>query len=231
MVVAVICAYLIGSATWFSIHPKDPICEDCSIQLLDSAERTYVTPNELETMLRNTKLHPVNKPCSQISTQAIEQCVSAHPMVRTAQCFITTRGATRIEVTQRIPLFKVEMEGNRYFIDTDRLRMPVRSSVTTPVLPIRGRVEEQMAKGILWDIVDYIQHKPYWETRFKSIYVAGPQAIELVDTMNVHVLIGDGREYITKLNKLHTFEQQMRGHDYSYSVLDLRYQNQVIGRE
>lgn len=231
LVVAMISAYLIGAAVWFTIHTEDPMCEVCSIQLKDSLERSYVTPDELETMLHNTKLHPVNKPCSQISTQAIEQCVLAHPMVRTAQCFITTHGATKIDATQRIPLLKVEMEGNHYFIDTDRLRMPVRSSITTPVLPVRGRVEERMAKGILWDIADYIQHRPYWETRFKSVYVAGPNAIELVDTTNVHILIGDGQEYIAKLNKLQTFENQMRGREYSYSVLDLRYQNQVIGRK
>ncbi len=230
IVVVLIGGYFIGAAVWFTIHPKDPICEACEIRLLDSVERVYVTPEELETMLRNTHLYPVNLPCSQLSSQAMEQCVLSHPMIRRAQCYLTTQGIVIIEAEQRIPLLKVEMEGNRYYVDKDRLCMPVRSSITTPVMPVRGRVEERMARGIIGDIVEYIHRKPYWETRFTSVYVQGPQNIELVDTTGVRVLIGDGKEYIPKLTKLQTFEDRMRGREPSYSVIDLRYQNQVIGR-
>lgn len=228
--VALVGGYLIGASIWFSLHPVDPVCAQCEICIEDSLERTFVSAEEIETMLRNTQLYPVNQPCSQISTQAIEQCVQKHPMIRQAQCYVTSRGIVRINMTQRIPLLKVEMEGNPYYVDTDRLRMPVRSTITTSVLPVRGRVEERMARGVIGDVAEYVQHKPYWETRFVSVYVKGPQAIELVDTMGVHILLGDGKEYIQKLGKLQTFEQRMRGQDYQYSVIDLRFQNQVIGR-
>lgn len=225
-----ISAYVIGAAVWFTIHAEDPVCSACTIALTDSTQREYVAIEELENMLRNTHLYPVGKPCSEVSSQAIEQCIASHAMVRTARCFITTRGVTKIEATQRIPLLKVEMEGNEYFVDTDRLRMPVRSSITTPVLPIRGRVEERMAKGVLWDIADYVQRKPYWANRFAAIQVENPQSITLIDTAGVSVLMGSGQEFVAKLNKLQTFEEQMQGREYSYSVLDLRYHNQVIGR-
>lgn len=230
IVVAAISAYLIGASVWFTVHPVDPTCSQCEICIKDSLERTYVSAGEIETMLRNTHLYPVGQTCSQISTQAIEQCVVQHPMVRQAQCYLTAKGITKIDLTQRIPLLKVEMEGNPYFIDTDRKRMPIRSTITTPVLLVRGRVEEKMARGVIGDVVEYVQHKPYWETRFALVYVKGPQAIELVDTVGVHILIGDGQDYVSKLAKLQTFEQRMRGQDYQYSVIDLRFQNQVIGR-
>lgn len=208
------------------------ICSAIEWNIKDSTERQYVTPEELSVLIGHTNLNPEGKESETVMAHAIETCVQSHPMVRKAECYITTKGKVKVELTQRVPLLGVKTEQGAYYIDSDRLKMPISKRVTTPLIWAVGKVEEKTAQTTLADIVTWLGKHSYWENRFEKIEVKEKQNLVLVDTTGVKVYIGDGQEFDKKIYKLRVFEEQMKkvgGKE--YKEIDLRYKDQVVGRE
>lgn len=232
LVVVLIGGYLIFAAVWFDTRPKDIACTAIEWDIRDSVDYHFVTEQELNTLIHHTNLSPENKPVEQVLTQAIEACVQSHPMVRQAQCYITRTGRVIVHLTQRVPLLGVRTENASYYIDSDRLRMPLHSLEKADVIWATGNVEESLAKKELADIVVWLQNQSRWEGRFERMDVKDKENITLIDTTGLKVRVGDGSGFESKMHKLHVFEVQMANVEgKEYKELDLRYKDQVIGRE
>ncbi len=208
------------------------ICSSIEWNIKDSTARQYVTQEELSALIEHTNLNPIGKNVDDVMAHAIETCVQNHPMVRHAECYITSRGKVKINLTQRVPILGVKTEGVSYYIDSDRQRMPSSKRVTTPVIWAVGKVDEQQAQTVLADIVEWLAKNTYWENRIEKIEVTNKDNLALVDTTGLKILIGNGQEFDKKMYKLRVFEEQMsKVEGKAYKAIDLRYKDQVIGKE
>ncbi len=205
-----------------------------AITIVDRAERQYVTEGELTSMLQADGLYPVGRQLNLVSLHQIEKAVVAHPMVRTAECYLTPRNEVRVRLTQRVPLLRVQTPVDAYFIDTDRRVMPARAVVQDKVLPVTGTVGVQMASGPLADFAQWLQENPYWQQRVHHIRVESPQMVYLYQRGEnmPRVAMGSMRGYEKKLAKLRVFNEHGAAatRDKNYIELDLRFKGQVIGR-
>lgn len=213
---------------------NERVCTELRIIMTDSVERQFVTPAELIRLLRSQELYPVGKRLSNLSTDAIEDAITAHPMVRKAECYPTSQGEIHIVLSQRVPLLKVVAESGNYYIDTDRRPMPVRESVKTPVLIVSGHVGERMAREEIGDFADWLKRNRYWSRHIRALRVADSKHIYLGQEEGEPViLIGELNGYERKLRKLRTFMERgmnMLPERPHYKELDIRYKDQVIGR-
>ena len=233
--VGVVASLLIAAAWWgVRMRPTDRPCAAIEFVIEDITERTYVTAAELNELLRSRGLDPVGKPIDRTILHRIEKTVGDHSMVRPAECYITAHYVVRVHVTQRVPLLRVQIPADTYFIDTDRRVMQARASVRDRVTVATGAVGVQMAAGPLADFAQWLQQTPYWKERIHHIQVQSPQMvyIYLNDPNAPRVVLGTMRGYESKLDKLRTFfdncPPEIR--EKKYSELDLRFHGQVIGR-
>ena len=210
----------------------DPLlCQTCHIVIEDEQERQYLTETELMQLLQNKHLYPVGKCVDSLSLHAIEELVLEHPMVRTSQCYITPQGQLYVCLSQRVPLLKVITGQNTYFVDTDRLYMPSRSSITTKVLSVTGQPTEAMTCGPLAEMALWLQRNSFWSERIKQIYVRDENYISLIQNDGPRLILGKTDDYRRKMSKLQTFYEQYPAPQDSipYSALDARFLGQVVG--
>lgn len=233
IIAALLLAYLVGVAVWSNRRVRTTTCTAIEWTITDSTRRQYVTENELANLLREQDLYPVGKKANKISTQRIENAIIMHPMVRRAQCYMTSSGVICIRLSQRIPILRVVTADESYFVDSDRLRMPIRESVTTPLLSVVGLVNTEMATGELADMVLWINHHRYWREKIENIHVVNPRYVYLVQRPDeTKLILGEVHGYAHKLRKLQTlYEEGFEKIGWrTYSEIDLRYHNQVVGR-
>lgn len=233
--VGVVASILVTAAVWgVRMRPTDRPCAAIEYNIEDLTERTYLTAAELNDLLRSEGIDPVGKIIDRSILHRIEKTIGAHPMVRTAECYITAQYVVRVQVTQRVPLLRVQIPADTYFIDTDRRVMQARASVRDRVLVVTGAVGVQMAAGPLADIAQWLQRTPYWKERIHHLQVQSPQMvyIYLNDPEAPRVVLGTIRGYESKLGKLRTFFDNCPPdiQEKKYSELDLRFHGQVIGR-
>lgn len=230
-------AALLMTAVVFGVRmrPMEMPCRALTYVIEDKKERMYVTEGELTQLLKAENSYPVGRTLDRGVIHRIEKTIAHHPMVRTAQCYVTPRGEVRVRLTQRVPLLLVMMPGDTYFVDTDRKIMPVRASVRDSMLQVTGAVGVQMASGVLGDFAEWLQDNRYWHQRIHHVQVKNPQMVYvyLNGAMTNRAVLGPMNRYAQKLEKLRTFLENCPPEamaDKHYTELDLRFRGQVIGR-
>lgn len=229
---ALVVAYLIIGVALPLSHPDTRACEQLHIVLTDSAKRHYVSEAELTKLLQDKGINPIGQTMCSINIDSIERTITAHPMIRHAECYKQTHPIVMLRASQRIPQLRVINETETYFIDSDRKRMPARPSVDARVMCIVGHVSERAARNELFDLVQWIMHDSYWRKHISRIEVNGPKDIRLCQADGPRILLGTSQQYEQKMNRLHTWYQS--GADTltatPYTELDLRYRHQVVAR-
>lgn len=237
--VSITAALLVTAVWWgYQMTPSSLPCASLDYSIEDSAERMYLTEAELNQVLLKEGIYPVGKPMDVVSLHRIEQAIVHHPMVRTAECYMTPRYEMKIELTQRIPLLRVQTPHEHYLIDTDRRVMEARESVKDSVLQVNGNMSPQLAATQFADFAKWLQSHRYWRTRVDHLYVQSPQMVyiylrdETARQKTDRVLLGTMFGYERKLTKLRTFLENgaEATQDKHYRELDLRFRGQVIGR-
>jgi len=208
-----------------------PVCKQCHVRILDGDKRQYVGYQELIQQIQSKGLYPVGKSSHQVRLQSIEDVIRAHDMVRTAECYKNLNGDVTIALTQREPVVRVLTEAETYFVDTDRKLMPVRASVTTPVLMATGQVSHRMAQQELSAFALWLERDVYWRKHIARVRVGAPHNVHLIQTDGqAEIILGDWQGYEKKLNKLrHWYEADTLIHQNQYPQVDLRFHGQVIG--
>lgn len=232
--VSIVFALLVTAVAWgYRMKPTDVPCRSLSYDIADREQRLYLTEIELTQLLKAEGLYPVGKTLDKGSLHRIERTISNHPMVRTAQCYVTPRHEVHIRLTQRVPLLRVERADGAFFIDTDRRVMPIRPSVRDRVLLATGAVGVQTATTQLADFAEWVQQNPYWQQRIDHVFIQSPQMVIVCLRNNQpRVKMGAMRGFEQKLAKLRVFLENgaEATKDKQYTELDVRFRGQVIGK-
>lgn len=215
-----------------SRRAADPICGKIAIIIKDSTERQYVTTDELQQQLRQAGLWQMGQPLSRISCQQIERHLLTHPMLRRAECYKLTRGELRIVVSQRKPVILIAGD-EHYYLDSDRKVMPVRASVSTPVVVVNGRIGRQQAETEIYDFVTWLNGNRFWREKIRTIHVVTPKMVEIKDDSHQYTIIlgtlDGAKQRLNALQKL--YEQGFEHIGYpKYKQIDLQYTGQIVGR-
>lgn len=234
--VSVVAILLLVAVAWGKKQtPRSVPCVAIEYDFRDGKQRMYVEQGELNLLLDKEHLYPVDKPLATVALQRMEQVISNHPMVRTTECFITPRNIVKVQLTQRVPLLRVQKPGDTYFIDTDRKRMEARESVKDSVLIVKGAVSERLATTELADFAKWLKSDKYWCERIKYVDMSTPRMMHLYlkDTQQPRIVVGEIKGFKSKMAKLRTFMENgaEATQGKQYTELDLRFKDQVIGRK
>ena len=87
---------LVGAViSGFRMTPTDAPCVSMRYLIEDKAERMYLTESELNMLLYAEDVYPLGRKLNLVSLHRIERAIKAHPMVRTAECYLTPRNEVR----------------------------------------------------------------------------------------------------------------------------------------
>lgn len=227
---------LLAAVVWAkNSTPKTATCPSIEYIIEDKAQRQYVTDEELTQLLTDSAIFPADKPVREVSVYQIEKTIRNHPMVLTAECYMTLQHEVKVHLTQRTPILRIQSQDTLYLVDMERQIMPDRPSVTDSLLTFRGLISEQMAVAELADMALWIQKDAFWNERIESIEVEQPDMlfVHLRGSDQPKVILGEIERFEQKMGKLKTFldkgKESTEGKQ--YKELDLRFHGQVVARK
>ncbi len=223
--------YLLIACCFLPDKQQQITCSNIDIVLSDSLERQFLTRKDMYRLLQEKGINPKEQCLANISTNAIEEQMKAHPYLRDVQCYKTTEGKVCVRASQRIPKLRVLGDEN-YYVDTDRKVMPVGVSTATYVPVITGRVSQTMATTEIYDFVSFLEENPFWNAQIKQIHVNVQRQVELIPTIGDHtIILGTLKDYEQKLERLSIFYKQLAHIGWKdWDEIDLRFNGQVITR-
>jgi cell division protein FtsQ len=209
-------------------------CVAIEYHFRDAAKRMYLESEELDSLLINADMYPVNRPQSAVSLQRMEEVIAGHPMIRHVECYRMTGRKVMVQLTQRAPLMQVRTEHETYYVDRQRHKMDARQSITDSVLVVKGALSEEMACTEIADFAQWLEENRYWRERVKYLDVRNPFMVHLYlkGYQQPRVILGEMEGFQDKLAKLRTFFENGTEvlQDKHYKELDLRFSDQVVGR-
>jgi len=227
--VTIVLGYLVYALICFSVDENDIKCKNLVIEVDGKIE--LIKSGELNDMLRDHQLHPIGQSLNRLQTEQIERFLEQNPLVKKAVCYHIPDGCVFVKVSLREPKFLV-MTNENYYVDQQKKILPVPLHAVAYVPVVTGRVTRSMAKGTLFDFVDFIEKNSFWNAQISQIHINEDMKVELVPRVgDTVILLGSLDNYEEKLNRVYRFYKQgfkVMGWN-RYNKIDLQYDNQIVG--
>lgn len=224
---------LITSTIFFEKKSQQQLCSQLIIEGEDSISRRFLQSEDFYKKIEQKDLNPEGKPQKEIDTELIESVIQEHPFVRKAKGFITSNNDVVIKVKTRQPILRIlTTKGDDYYLDRDTVKIsPVRSFVA--YLPLAtGAITDSLARHELFPLALYLHNDPFWNAQIEQIFVQDNHEIVLIPRVgNQKIILGTVNHYREKLQKLYAFYQKGQNKQIGwnhYSIINLKYNNQVV---
>jgi cell division protein FtsQ len=227
-----ILAYLVAAITAFNVKPANAVCQDIDLVIMDSVDASFVTKNEVISILTKHDAYPIGKNAEEIDLKVLEELLVKHPLVDRVECYKTPGGKLYVEVTQRLPVLRVfGKSGESYFIDHKGSIMPPETKCVAHLPVVTGDVDKSFVLTELYAFALFLQKNQFWNAQIEQINVLKGREIELVPRVGNHIVfLGKTDNYERKLSRLKEFYQKgLNKVGWNrYKRISLEFDNQII---
>ena len=224
-------AYIVFVTVRYSRAEDTRACTALQIDILDSAQATFISKDGIENMLQKYRLHPVGQPMNTISPFKIEHTIDSDSFIRRAICSITPGCRMRLAVIQRIPLLRVMADnGEDYYIDDAGTRMEARGYEAD--LPVAtGTVTPDFARKKLKTLGNFLRNDTFWDGQVEQIVVKPNGEIDLIMRIGDQIVhFGKIEDVPIKFRNLYAFYTDIMPKVgwYKYSEISVAYDGRII---
>lgn len=176
-----------------------------------------------------------------LNLTAMEKQLLKNDWIRKAELFFDNNKVLQVKVTEREPIARIfTISGASFYIDSslDKLPLSDKYSARLPVFtgfPTEVRVLKKKDSVLLNNIKilsEYINTHLFWMAQIDQLDITPDGDFELIPKLgNQLIRFGNADNYEQKFNKLLAFYKKVETNVgwNKYSVLDIRYKNQVVG--
>lgn len=224
-------AYLVVAVTVFNGQPTLRKCKGIELAIKDSTDCRFVSAADIHSLLKRKDLLPTDKAQKDIDIRQLEEVLDTHPLVKKAECYLTSNGKVAIDIYQRIPVLRImSNNGDNYYLDNEGkiLSAPGRS---IHVAVATGYIDREFAQTQLYELGKYLQTSPFWESQVEQIHVTAQKELEIIPRVGNHtIFLGKPGDYSEKFTKLQTFyEKALNKVGWNkYSRISIEFTNQII---
>ena len=107
LLLLVLAVYLGLAVTVFNNPEVRQKCAAVDVIVKDSDVAGFITPLEIRTILKDSKLYPVGQKMSNINCAEIEKVLARNPFIDNITSYKTAGDHVYVTVTQRLPVMRI----------------------------------------------------------------------------------------------------------------------------
>ncbi len=202
----------------------------------------FISKKDVMEMLEKVNGGKLDKSTvNSLDLTAMENRLEKDQWIKKAEIFYDNNNVLQVKITEREPVARIfTISGASFYIDSSLTRLPLsdKFSARLPVFtsfPTEVRVLKKQDSLLLNEVKilsEYIGSHPFWMAQIDQIDITPAADFEMIPKLGNQVIrFGDANNYQEKFNKLLAFYKQVQtrvGWN-KYSVLDIRFRNQVVG--
>ncbi|MCR5454696.1 MAG: hypothetical protein K6F33_06900 [Bacteroidales bacterium] len=227
---------------------RNTTCKYIEITVLDSAEVSFVSRNDVYDMLYAVDKDIVGHNIDSVNTYLLDQGLRKCPYIRKASIYKSISGVLHIDVMQRRPILMVVGDRQNYYIDCDGMIFATGKGSACQCIVVNGYVNGKydFSDGKMYNVSDtasysqtrdlfqlarYITNDDYWRFQVEQIFINQAGEYEIVPMVGAHVFaLGSIEDYDKKMFTLKQFcfkALPKLGHN-TYQQISVQYNNQVV---
>ncbi len=196
----------------------------------------------LNTISALEKTNPVGKSIGSFNLKQMEAEIEKDVWIKSVQLFFDNNEILQVSVQEREPIARVfTLPGTTFYIDKDLTMLPLseKFSARLPVFtgfPSDRKVLSKPDSILLMDIKTIstaIQKDSFSMAMIEQIDITPDRIFEMIPKIgNQLIVFGDAKDTEAKLDKMKLFykDVMVKAGWNNYSVINLRYKNQVVAK-
>lgn len=236
-------AMVVGFVILFVAASQDKQEETCKGIVLsieaNNAQNIYVDTAEIrQFILDSNALNPIGKSLDQLSSPLLKKKVEEQDWVQRANIYLGKNSLLNIKIIQSVPVARIFKRNGRSFYLTKsgrRIKSITPFGLPLPVFtgfPEDGKKQkDSLLLCRIKKICKFIAGNDFWEAQIEQMNINASDEFEMIPRVgDALILLGDGKYFKKKFEKLMTFYQKglnSIGWGY-YDTLDLRFEGQVV---
>ena len=241
LLACIIAAYIAG------VQSRKPlVCKGIRIEVLDSAQNSFVTTSDVRKYLDKSYGKLIGMPLDSINLVKVEKAVDSRSAVLKSQAYVTRDSILNITVTQRKPVVRFQKKDGGFYADAEGYIFPLQSSYASHVQIIDGEIPLAANSGYKGDIedpkekawfksvmnvVNFIEGSKTWKGKIVQISVDEKGELILVPREgNEKFLFGQPTSLAEKFGKMEKYYTTIipeKGSE-RYRTVDVRFANQIV---
>ena len=230
------------------ISEKQSICKEINLKFSENEKNgKFIEKSTLLNIVRNEYGDILGKKMSDINVFEIENLINALPQVKNSEVYKNAKGTLFIEVTERIPLFRLMTDkGRSIYTDYEGFLIPVSKKTPARVIVVNGNIQipdsaEFRKLSIdsvpqlrdIYKLVNHINKDDFFKAQFQQIYIKKDKGIVLIPRIgNQTITLGGIENYESKLLRLRYFYFNIIAKEgwNKYTKIDLSFNNQIVAK-
>ena len=221
----------------------DEICDDVVFLFEEESEDAIVDSTSAANMMVEADIYPKGKKMGSIDLMEIEKLLSKNVFVTSVNCYGSNngmdvgKGRLCIKISQMVPMMLVFDNNNtHYYVDSLGNIIESDSLYAKNLMVANGEINRNYVVSTLAPFVAFVRQDDFWDSQIEQVYVEYDKNKERVVTLiprvgDQRIFMGTLDNYENKLKRLRKFYERglsVVGWN-KYSVLNLEYDNQVVG--
>ncbi|MHA6696680.1 cell division protein FtsQ/DivIB [Chryseobacterium sp. A301] len=165
----------------------------------------------------------------EIDIPQLEKQVNFFPSVDSANVYLNLNGNLNIDILQRVPAFRMQRQGQDFYVDTKGEEFPISKVYSHPVLLVSGDIKRSEYKEIA-KLIELVKQDSFAKNYFIGIQKQKDSYFLLTSEGNFKVEIGDLDNLELKLKGFKSFVEKflVYQNQEKYNKISVRYDNQIV---
>ncbi|WP_238784916.1 cell division protein FtsQ/DivIB [Blattabacterium cuenoti] len=199
--------------------------------IIDPLSQDHFVNEEIINKL--LKIEKNKKKIGQLCIFTMEQKLNNYPFIKKSEVFLSVDGTLNIKILQKEPILRIKNGNQEYYLTKEAEDLELSSIYSSKVLLAKGSFSKEEKKHLA-DLVKTINSDELLKNQIISIKKTVPNLFILIPKIgNHHIILGNIKDFKSKLNKLKAFyKQYINKIDMNqYQSIDLQYKDQVVAKK
>lgn len=159
----------------------------------------------------------------------LEREVSKFPSVDSANVYLKLNGNLHVDIQQRVPVFRLQRNGQVFYVDTKGEEFPLSKVYTHPVILVHGNVKRN-EYGKLIDLVRKINEDVFLNKYFVGVLKEKEDYYLITSEGHFRVELGNLEQIDFKIKGFRQFVEKFLVYQnpMKYQKISLKFNNQIV---
>lgn len=230
---AIISAFVFAKASF-----KNSVCKGFDVKF-ENNEVSFLSKNDIADIIHSNDIWENKTKLGAIKLNVLENELENNPWVAKANTYISSDSKIHIEITQREPVIRIQMNDTLsevLYLDSCSHVIPYNENfiphLHIATLDMDSHENKEKYFPSLVAMAQFLSKDSFWNVNVSQIYIQN-EKICLIPSFGIQkIIVGDTTRLQDKFQKLYAlYEQGLRTIDWNlYDEIDLRFDRQVVCR-
>ena len=200
--------------------------EDIVVKMLQKEPVSFINDKIVREIIR--KENPTNR-IGDLNILSLERAIRAMPMVDSANVYLKLNGQLNLDISQRIPIFRLSKKDQSFYVDEKGVEFPASNNYSYQCMLVSGKVSSE-EYPMLVELVKIINRDDFSKNFFVGISKKGNDYYLMTNEGNYVVELGRLENLGFKIKGFKTFVEKylIYQDQMKYSKISVKYDNQIV---